>query len=103
MQQVSSKTNRQLNFTMAAKFNPHQVQEINEVIKKIDDVVKSYKEIGARDGKAQVTQLLNSEKKPAFFACKREYSDVVVAHFIKEKGLIRNKFSLTNQAFIYLV
>jgi hypothetical protein len=79
-----------------------EIQEINTIIKSIENVFKSYSEIGARDGKLQLETLLKSEKSPVYFPCKRQYSNKIVAHF-KAKGLKQNQYHMNNQTFIYLL
>lgn len=88
-----------------AKFNPKEVVEINTIIESIEKEVKPGMEIGARD-RTVLAGLLTSndiKKTPKYFKCKREHSDAIITHFIKEKGLTRNKFSGTLQTFIYLI
>lgn len=86
-------------------FNPQQITEINQIIAEIDKVIKPKCEIGARD-KAFATSLLASAKeknKPSFFKCKREYSDTIVTHFVKEKGVIKSKFHMNGQSAIFVL
>ena len=86
-------------------FSANQITEINELIAEIEKSVKPKCEIGARD-KAFLSNLLKSakeKKKPQFFKCKREYSDVIVSHFVKEKGLTKNRFHTNGQSAIYLL
>lgn len=86
-------------------FTPLQITEINATIAAIEKVIKPKSEIGARD-KAFVNALLASAKekrKPVFFKCKREYSDAIVTHFVKEKGLAKNKFHMNGQSAIYVL
>ena len=85
--------------------NQKQIEEINVIIKDIEKEVKPGMEIGARD-RATLAGLLSAnkvDKKPKYYACNREYSESIVKHFIKEKGLTRNKFSMNAQAFVYLL
>jgi hypothetical protein len=88
-----------------ALFNPQQVTEINSVIAEIEKAVKPKSEIGAHD-KALLTPLLKSnkvEKSPLYFKCKREYSDAIVSHFVKEKGIAKSRFHKNNQTGIFLL
>jgi len=87
------------------KLAPQQVTEVNEIIAEIEKVIKPKSEIGARE-KASLTSLLNAskiEKKPVFFKVKREYSDIIVGHFVKEKGLAKSRFHMNNQALIFVL
>jgi len=86
------------------KFNEKEVREINEIIAEISKVIKPKSEIGARS-KAMLTGLLASAKtkKPTYFKCKREYSDAIVNHFIKEKGVTKSRFSTTAQDTIFVL
>jgi hypothetical protein len=88
-----------------ALFNPLQVKEINEIIAEITKAVKAKDEIGAHD-KTLLTALLKThdpKKKATYFKCKREYSDAIVAHFVKEKGIAKSRFHKNSQAYIFLV
>lgn len=88
-----------------SKFNAKEVGEINVIIADIEKAVKPKSEIGARD-KATLTGLLaatKAEKAPEFFKCRREYSDAIVAHFIKEKKLVRNRFHMSGQPFVFII
>lgn len=88
-----------------SKFNAKEVGEINAIIADIEKVVKAKSEIGARD-KATVTSLLKATKetkKPTFFKCRKEYSDAIVGHFVKEKNIARNKFHMSAQAYVYVL
>jgi hypothetical protein len=87
------------------KFTLKQVEDINTTIKKIEEKLKPNVEIGARD-RTVLRALLKTntiDKTPEFFECKREYSDAIVTHFIKEKKLTKNKFSMNAQPFIYII
>lgn len=87
------------------KFNEKEVREINEIIALIAKVIKPASEIGARN-KAVLTGLLISsktKKKPLYFKCKREYSDAIVSHFVKEKGTAKSRFSATAQETIFVL
>jgi hypothetical protein len=88
-----------------AKFSEKQIAEINEIIGTITKEIKTNHEIGARDRKILNGLLANNkiEKLPKFFPCKREYSEPIVSHFVKEKNHKRNKFSMNAQSFIYIL
>ena len=88
-----------------AKFNPKQVEEINAIIKAIEAEVKTGMEIGAKDrtSLASLLQLNKIEKRPKHFKSKAEYSDAIVAYFVKEKGLVKNRFSGNMQTSVYLI
>ncbi len=86
-------------------FSPQQIKEINIIIEQIEKSIKPNCEIGARE-KLILNNLLtvnNIDKTPIFFKCKREYSDTIVSHFLKAKGLTRNRFSSNSQSFIFLL
>lgn len=86
-------------------FNVQQITEINLIIAEIEKAIKPKSEIGARD-KAFATSLLASakeKKKPTFFKCKREYSDAIVNHFVKEKGITKNRFHMNGQSAIFVL
>jgi hypothetical protein len=88
-----------------SKFNAKEIGEINAIIADIEKVIKTKSEIGARD-KATVTSLLTATKatkKPVFFKCRKEYSDAIVGHFVKEKNITRNKFHMSSQGFVYVI
>lgn len=88
-----------------AVLNAQQIKEINELIVEIDKAVKPACEIGAHD-RSSLTPLLktqNLKKEVVYFKCKREYSDTIVAHFIKEKGAIKNRFHKNNQSSIFIL
>jgi hypothetical protein len=87
------------------KLSPQQVTEVNTLIAEIEKVVKPKSEIGARE-KAILAGLLKTskiEKKPVFFKCKREYSDTIVTHFVKEKGLTKSRFHMNGQSFVFVL
>jgi hypothetical protein len=86
------------------KFNEKEIREINEIIAEISKVIKPKSEIGAR-GKATLTALLASAKakKPSYFKCKREYSDAIVNHFVKEKGVTKSRFNTTSQDNVFVL
>lgn len=88
-----------------AVFNVQQITEINTLIAEIEKAIKPKCEIGARD-KAFLTPLLKANEiklEAVFFKCKREYSDAIVSHFVKEKGLTKSRFHINNQSHIYLL
>lgn len=88
-----------------AILSAQQIKEINEVIVEIDKSIKPKCEIGAHD-KPALTALLkaqNLKKEVIFFKCKREYSDTIVAHFVKEKSVVKNRFHKNNQAYIFIL
>lgn len=88
-----------------AVFNVQQIKEINEAIEEINKSITPKCEIGAHD-KASMNVLLKTQKstkKATYVACKREYSDAIVAHFVKEKGAIKNRFHKNNQAYIFIL
>lgn len=86
------------------KFNEKEIREINEIIAAISKVIKPKSEIGARS-KATLTGLLATGKniKPSYFKCKREYSDAIVNHFTKEKGVTKSRFSMNAQDTIFVI
>jgi hypothetical protein len=94
-----------IEYTRMAILNTQQIKEINELIEKISTSVTTPCEIGAHDKSSLLTLLkAQTQKKEAiYFACKREYSDAVVTHFIKEKGATKNKFHKNNQSCIYIL
>ena len=86
-------------------FNAHQIEEINELIAQIEKVVKPKSEIGAHD-KALLNALLKSQtpkKEATFFKCKREFSETIVTHFVKGKGVAKSRYHKNNQAYIFIV
>jgi hypothetical protein len=85
------------------KFNPKEVEEINEIITAIGKKLKPKMEIGARD-KGTLTALLGTKAKSAIhFKCRREHSEAILHHFITEKSVPKNKYSQNAQAGIYLI
>ncbi len=86
------------------KFNEKEIREINEIIAEISKVIKPKSEIGARS-KATLTAMLTSPKtkKPSYFKCKREYSDAIINHFTKEKGVAKSRFSMNTQDTIFVI
>ena len=88
-----------------AIFKQNQIEEINALIEKIEKELKPNCEIGARE-KVILQTILKTNKVgrvAKFFACRREYSDTIVAHFVSEKGLTKNRFSSHAQPFIFLL
>ena len=86
-------------------FSNQQITEINSIIAEIEKSIDPKCEIGARD-KVFLTSLLKANQiktTPIFFKCKREYSDTIVSHFVKEKGLIKNRFHMNGQPYIYVL
>ena len=86
-------------------FNTQQITEINTLIAAIEKVIKPKFEIGARD-KTFITSVLKANKvtkKPLYFSCKREYSDFIVSHFVKENGVAKSRFNMNNQSCIFLL
>jgi hypothetical protein len=85
--------------------NEPSVKEINEVIKNIEEALKPGCEIGARDNVtlANLLRANNIKKKAKFFKCKRDQSDKIILHFVKEKGVTKNKFSGNSQPSIYIL
>lgn len=87
------------------KFNEKEVREINEIIAEVAKVIKPKSEIGARS-RATLAGLLAASKvtkKPVYFKCKREYSDTILNHFVKEKEVTKSKFSLPTQDAIFVI
>jgi hypothetical protein len=86
-------------------FKQNQVVEINAIIEKIEKAMKPNCEIGAREKVVLQTILKTNkvDKTAKFFPCRREYSDSIVAHFVNEKGLTKNRFSSHSQPFIFLL
>ena len=88
-----------------AAFNVQQVKEINDLIAEIAKVVKPKSEIGAHD-KVSLSALLKTQtpkKEATYFKCKRELSDAIVTHFVKEKGIAKSRFHKSNQAYIFIM
>jgi len=88
-----------------AVFNEHQVKEINDLIAEIGKGIKPKCEIGAHD-KVFLAALLKNQKpkkEVIFLKCKREFSDTIVTHFVKEKGVTKSRFHKNNQAYIFIV
>ena len=88
-----------------AILNVQQIKEINEQIEEIGKAIQPNCEIGAHD-KPALSALLkaqNLKKEVVYFKCKREYSDALVSHFIKEKGVTKNRFHKNNQSYIFIL
>ncbi|HRJ30665.1 MAG TPA: hypothetical protein PLV21_01255 [Cyclobacteriaceae bacterium] len=88
-----------------ALFNPLQVKEINEIIASVTKAIKPKCEIGAND-KTLLNALLKThdpKKKATYFKCKREYSETIVSHFVKDKGVTKSRFHKNSQAYIFIV
>lgn len=88
-----------------SKFNAKEVNEINAIIAEVAKVVKSKSEIGARD-KVTLNGLLATnkvDKSPVFFKCRKEYSEAIVNHFVREKNIARNKFHMATQGYVYVI
>ena len=88
-----------------AILNTQQIKEINEQIAEVEKSIKPKCEIGAHD-KPSLTALLkaqNLKKEVIYFKCKREYSDAIVAHFVKEKGVMKNRFHKNSQSYIFIL
>lgn len=86
-------------------FNPQQIKEINTLIAEIEKAVTPACEVGARD-KSILSSILKVNKetrKTQFFTCKREYSDAIVTHFYKEKGLKKSRFHMNNQSSVFVL
>jgi hypothetical protein len=88
-----------------AVFNAPQVKEINDLIAEIGKAITPKSEIGAHD-KALLTAILKTQtpkKEVTYFKCKREFSDAIVTHFVKEKGIMKSRFHKNSQAYIFIV
>jgi hypothetical protein len=88
-----------------AKLTQDQVKEINAIISEIEKAIKPDSEIGARD-RSVLQGLLTAnkiEKKPKFFNCRREHSNDIVNHFIRNKSLKKNKFHMNAQSAVYIL
>ena len=88
-----------------AILNVQQIKEINEQLEEIGKSIQPKCEIGAHD-KPSLTALLkaqNLKNEVAYFKCKREYSDAIVSHFVKEKGVTKNRFHKNNQSYIFIL
>lgn len=86
-------------------FNAQQIKEINTIIADVEKALAPSCEIGARD-RSIVSQLLKTNKetkKAQYFVCKREYSDAIVTHFVKEKAVKKSRYHMNNQASVFLL
>ncbi len=88
-----------------AILSAQQIKEVNEVIARIEKSIKPTCEIGAHDRPAlnALLKAQNEKKEVIFFACKREYSETIVSHFVKEKNVTKNRFHKNNQAFVFIL
>ncbi len=88
-----------------AVFNVQQIKEINDAIEEIGKAITPKCEMGAHD-KSSLAALLKAQK-PAkeaiYFKCKTEYSDAIVSHFVKEKGVTKTRFHKNNQSNIFIL
>lgn len=86
-------------------FNPQQIKEINTLIADIEKIIAPACEVGARDKSilASILKLNKETRKVQFFTCKREYSDAIVTHFVKEKGAKKSRFHMNNQASVFVM
>lgn len=88
-----------------AFFNAQQIKEINDLIEDIAKAIKPKCEIGAHD-KPSLAALLKTQnvaKGATYFKCKREYSDAIITHFVKEKGIIKNPFHRNSQSHVFIL
>lgn len=87
------------------KFNEKEVREINLIIGEISKRIKPDSQIGARNRTVLAGLLVSSKtsKKPVYVKCKREYSDAIVDHFVKEKGVAKSRFSSSAQDTIFVL
>jgi len=87
------------------KLAPHQVEEVNEIIAKIQKAVKPKCEIGAQNRNILKAQLAVNKikKKVMFFKARPEYSDEIVNYFVNEKKVARNRFHMNSKEEIYLL
>jgi hypothetical protein len=88
-----------------AVFNAQQIKDINEAIEEISKSIKPKSEIGAHE-KISLSALLKTQqikKEVVYFKCKREYSDAIVTHFVKEKGVTKNRFHKNAQSHIFVL
>ena len=88
-----------------AKLAPHQVDEVNDIIAKIQKAMKPKAEIGAQNRVVLKSQLAVNKikKKVVFFKAKREFSDDIVNYFVNEKKVARNRFHINSGEDIYIV
>ena len=85
--------------------NEKTIEEINEVISKIEPELEPECEIGARD-KMTLKGLLkatSSKKKMKYFPCKRENSAKILAHFVRVKEIPQSRFSMNAQPGIFIL
>jgi len=88
-----------------AILNKQQIKEINELIAEIEKSIIPKCEIGAHD-KSSLAVLLkaqNLKKEVVYFKCKPEYSDAIVTHFVKEKGVTKNRYHKNNQSTVFIM
>jgi hypothetical protein len=88
-----------------AVFNAQQIKEINTLVEEISKSIKPKCEIGAHD-KPSLNALLKAQKitrEVTYFKCKPEFSDTLVTHFVKEKGVTKNRFHRNNQSYIFIL
>jgi len=88
-----------------AVFNAQQIKEINDLIEEIGQAIVPGCEIGAHD-KAVLSALLRNQtpvKKAIYFKCRREFSEAIVGHFVKEKGVAKSRYHKNNQTAIYIL
>jgi len=88
-----------------ANFSVLQIKEINETIEAISKAIKPKCEIGAHD-KISLNALLKAQQmknEVVYIKCKPAYSDAIVAHFVKEKGVIKNRFHKNSQSYIFIL
>ena len=86
-------------------FTAQQVKEINSLIADIEKTTTPTCEVGARDKSilASILKVNKETRKTHFFACKREYSDAIVTHFVKEKGMKKSRFHMNNQSSVFVL
>ena len=88
-----------------AVFNIKQVKEINDLISEIAKALTPQSEIGAHD-KASLSAVLKAQqvtKEITFFKCRREYTEAVITHFVKEKEVPKSRYHKVNQATIFVI
>lgn len=86
-----------------ATFNAREIEEINEIITQVAKMIKPKSEVGAHDKALLGALLKTSKKKATFFKCKREYSDAIVNHFVKEKSVTKSRFHKNSQAYVFVI
>lgn len=86
-------------------FNSQQIKEINTLIAEIEKAIAPTCEVGARDKSilSSILKLNRETRKVQFFTCKREYSDAIVTHFVKEKSVKKSRFHMNNQASVFVL